>query len=169
MADVKTEPADIEEIATIIEEHDVKKGESKISKIGHLEQNWTKRYNYWFELLWKYFKLKELILFKDLLEYVEEIETPGAAEAAAASNRLNLGSIPNENNPSSFKLFNLLGGNLPGVFPKPTNPLPKKAEKRLYGGAYLCTLCTFENTFRKGIFYNYCEFIKNFNFRLWFD
>ena len=28
MADVKTEPADIEEIATIIEEHDVKKGES---------------------------------------------------------------------------------------------------------------------------------------------
>ena len=49
MADVKTEPADIEEIATIIEEHDVKKGESKISKLGHLEQNWTKRY--WFELL----------------------------------------------------------------------------------------------------------------------
>ena len=43
MADVKTEPADIEEIATIIEEHDVKKGESKISKLGHLEQNWTKR------------------------------------------------------------------------------------------------------------------------------
>ena len=33
MADVKTEPADIEEIATIIEEHDVKKGESKISKV----------------------------------------------------------------------------------------------------------------------------------------
>ena len=86
-------------------------------------------------------------------EYVEEIETPGAAEAAAASNRLNLGSIPNEQNPSSFKLFNLLGGNLPGVFPKPSaNPLPKKAEKRLYGGAYLCTLCTFENTFRKGTF-----------------
>ena len=37
MADVKTEPADIEEIATIIEEHDVKKGESSISKLGHLE------------------------------------------------------------------------------------------------------------------------------------
>ena len=30
MADVKTEPADIEEIATIIEEHDVKKGKQKI-------------------------------------------------------------------------------------------------------------------------------------------
>ena len=28
MADVKTEPADIEEIATIIEEHDVKKGKN---------------------------------------------------------------------------------------------------------------------------------------------
>ena len=39
MADVKTEPADIEEIATIIEEHDVKKGESqKIKKAKN--QNW---------------------------------------------------------------------------------------------------------------------------------
>ena len=91
---------------------------------------------------------------KKFLEYVEEIETPGAAEAAAAtataSNRLPpLGPIP-DSNPSSFKLFNLLGGNLPGVLPKPSdNPLPKKAEKRLYGGAYLCTLCTFENTFSK--------------------
>ena len=34
MADVKTEPADIEEIATIIEEHDVKKGSYAIH-IGH--------------------------------------------------------------------------------------------------------------------------------------
>ena len=36
MADVKTEPADIEEIATIIEEHDVKKGKSEILKLGNL-------------------------------------------------------------------------------------------------------------------------------------
>ena len=41
MADVKTEPADIEEIATIIEEHDVKKGESKNSKVFPLD--------YWFK------------------------------------------------------------------------------------------------------------------------
>ena len=41
MADVKTEPADIEEIATIIEEHDVKKVESKISKLENLGKIFT--------------------------------------------------------------------------------------------------------------------------------
>jgi len=39
MADVKTEPADIEEIATIIEEHDVKKGGSKIPRNVKLTEN----------------------------------------------------------------------------------------------------------------------------------
>ena len=40
MADVKTEPADIEEIATIIEEHDVKKGESQKIKKGQKSKLW---------------------------------------------------------------------------------------------------------------------------------
>ena len=48
MADVKTEPADIEEIATIIEEHDVKKGES-FQNLDISKKNWTKRYDNWFE------------------------------------------------------------------------------------------------------------------------